>query len=138
MERELEHVMRERRQDAATSAVNHMTLRQGAEGKIDLGELGTVSVSARTVMGEVDIDIRATQSDTAAMLQSTSAFLEAELRKDAVDVRQIEIDSEGKDSREPGGENRQKDTENERGKGAREEAAREFEPDLESSVRFVL
>ena len=137
-ERQLEQLMRSRRQEAATSAVNQMTLRQGAEGTVDLGELGTVSVSARTVMGEVDIEVRAEHGDTVSMLQSTSAILEAELRKESIDVRQLGIDKEERDPRHPQRENRGDHATDEEAKRDNRKRQSDVESDFESSVQFVL
>ncbi len=137
-ERQLEQLMRGRRQEAATSAVNQMTLRQGAEGTVDLGELGTVSVSARTVMGEVDIEVRAEHGDTVSMLQSTSAILEAELRKESIDVRQLGIDKEERDPRHPQRENRGDHATDEEAKRDNRKRQSDVESDFESSVQFVL
>ena len=137
-ERQLEQLMRGRRQEAATSAVNQMTLRQGAEGTVDLGELGTVSVSARTVMGEVDIEVRAEHGDTVSMLQSTSAILEAELRKESIDVRQLGIDKDERDPRHPQRENRGDHATDEEAKRDNRKRQSDVESDFESSVQFVL
>jgi hypothetical protein len=135
---ELEQLARARRQDAATSAVNQMTLRQGAQGVIDLGELGTVSVSARAIAGEVDIDIRAQNGDTTAILHSASGLLEAELRKDAIDVRQLGIEKEERDNGDKGRRHRDDRHPEERPTRENHEHASDFEADFESSVRFVL
>ncbi|MSP25689.1 MAG: hypothetical protein EXR75_11095 [Myxococcales bacterium] len=95
MARRLDELMRARRQDAATSAVNQMTLRNGAEGTIELPGLGSVHIAAHTRAGEVDIELRATTADGAAVLHSVSGALEADLRQGSVNLRHLNVSDDG-------------------------------------------
>lgn len=94
LEQHARDLQRARRQGAATQAVNRMTLRNGASGEIDLPQLGRVSVAARTMNGEVDVQLRAQDGTTLSVLQSVSAELERELRSNSVDLRDLDIDKE--------------------------------------------
>jgi hypothetical protein len=136
--REFASLVRERRQEAATSAVNRMTLRQGAEGQVDLGELGRVTVRATTENGEVDVTLRADDEDTVAMLQSTSAVLESELRRESVEVRHLGVEREHRRPTDEEARRHGRDRSARPDEPAMPEADPGFEADLERSVRFVL
>jgi hypothetical protein len=136
--RELETLVRARRQEAATSAVNHLTLRHGAEGRVDLDELGTVTVSARSDGGEIDVSIRASNEDTAALLQSTSAFLEGDLRRDSLEIRHLSVEHERQERRDGEGAGRDHRARDEASDEPTDPVPPPAEDDFESSVRFVL
>ena len=115
-----------------------MTLRQAAEGRIDLGELGKVTVSASTHLGEVDVTIRAEQDDTLALLHSASGLIEGELRREAVDVRHLGIERDGRRDPREDTPRRQDQRDDRHGHEAPRDAAPGFEGELEQTVRFVL
>ncbi|MBM4358930.1 MAG: flagellar hook-length control protein FliK [Deltaproteobacteria bacterium] len=136
--RELESMVRARRQEVAASAVNHLTLRHGAEGRLDLEELGTVTVVARAVAGEVDVSIRTSSEDTTAMLQSTSGLLEGELRRDSLEIRHLSVEHERGERRDDGDDGRRREPRRDDAEEPHRPAPNPGEDDFESSVRFVL
>lgn len=138
LSRELETLARSRRQDAATSAVNHLTLRHGAEGQLDLGELGLVTVTARTVAGEVDVKIRASNEETASILQSTSALLEGELRRESVEIRNLDVEHQQRERRGDGDSSGKERPDERPTREPGEASPPEAEENFEASVRFVL
>ena len=71
-----------------------MTLRHGASGEIDLGALGRIMVSAKTVAGEVDVNVRTRDSAALATLQAASGELAKELRNNAINLKDLDIDKE--------------------------------------------
>ncbi len=145
--RQLDEMMRARRQDAAASAVNHMTLRNGVEGSVELAGLGRVHVAAHTQAGEVDVELRAQPGDGAAVLYGASAALEAELRNSGVNLRNLSVseEREGEERRE-GSDEKHRDPRGERGgydeteprEQRRERAFEQDEPSNGEPVRFVL
>jgi len=81
----------QQRQEAATSAVNHMTLRNFAQAQIDHPELGRIRVAARNVGGEIDVEVKARDASAVAVLQSTSGQLSSELRQASVELRDLDV-----------------------------------------------
>ncbi len=79
------------RQEVATSAVNHMTLKHFAQADIEHPELGRIRVAARNVRGEIDVEMKARDANTVAVLQSTSGQLSSELRQASVDLRDLDV-----------------------------------------------
>lgn len=137
----------QRRQEAATSAVNHMTLRHFAQADIDHPELGRIRVAARNVSGEVDVEMKARDAGTVAVLQSTSAQLGTELRQAHVELRDLNVSQD--DGSAPGhSEERRGEQTDERApqrdgqSNATPRTAQDDEPEVVtssgSSVRIVL
>ncbi len=87
-----------RRQNAAVSAVNQMTLRRAASAEVDLPDLGRIRVDARNAAGEVDVRIEAQKDTTNAILSSSSGNLENSLRNAHVPLRDLWIGAEQKGS----------------------------------------
>ncbi len=71
-----------------------MTLMHGARADIDLPELGRISIQARTVGGEVDVHLTTQDAAALAVLQSTSAAMESELRKSSIELRNLDMHQE--------------------------------------------
>ncbi|MBM4376311.1 MAG: flagellar hook-length control protein FliK [Deltaproteobacteria bacterium] len=115
-----------------------MTLRHGAEGHIDLGELGHVTVRATSHNGEIDVTIRADHEDAVAMLQTTSALLEGELRRESLEIRHLGVERERRTRTDEDGARRERERQAPRQDEAAPEAEQGFESDLERSVRIVL
>ncbi|MEM6786051.1 MAG: hypothetical protein AAF928_04030 [Myxococcota bacterium] len=82
---------RVRRQHAAATAVNRMTLRHVAQGHVEHPDLGRVHVAARRQGDDVDVALSARESNAVAVLQSTTAALSSTLRQAAVDLRDIHV-----------------------------------------------
>jgi hypothetical protein len=138
VEKQLEQMMRTRRQDAVDTAVNRMTLRQGAQGSIDIPELGTVRVAARMRAGEVDVDLRAQRPDTVTVLQSAGAALEAELRHSAVNVRHVDIDREEREPSRDGDSEPRDFQQPHREQQGEPQDQRHDDPRAKPPVRFML
>jgi len=98
----LSNHQRHERQEAATRAVNHMTLRHRASASITVHGLGRIDVEAVRHHGEIDIAVRAQSDETAAVLSSVSHQLEHQLRKGAIELGNLAVqrDSVSPDGRE--------------------------------------
>lgn len=92
--REIDAMLRGKRQRAATSAVNQMTLRHAASADVELPDLGHIRIDARSIAGEVDVDVRTVETSTASVLQSVSASIESELRNTSIELRNLDIREE--------------------------------------------
>lgn len=135
------------RQEVATSAVNHMTLKHFAQADIEHPELGRIRVAARNVGGEIDVEMKARDANTVAVLQSTSGQLSSELRQASVDLRDLDVrqddetaseafdDQRGREAeeRDPGRERRPQASATDH-----QEETDEGASDAGSSVRIVL
>jgi len=86
------------RQAAATSAVNRMTLRHGAQAELVDPHLGRIAVQATVRRGEVDVDVRAQAVETVSMLRSAGHQLENHLRNSSIELGNLNIDHDGSDA----------------------------------------
>jgi len=96
VQQRLEQMLRARRQQAATKAVNRMTLRNTASMQVELAGLGRIRVDARSRAGEVEVGVRASDAATVAVLQSLTGAMEQDLRTSSIDLAHLEV-SEDKD-----------------------------------------
>lgn len=80
------------RQEAATRVVDRLALQGDARATVDHPELGRLEIAARRQGGEVDVDLRARELSTVAVLRSAAPQLEQDLRSQSVELRHLDID----------------------------------------------
>ncbi|MEO8875809.1 MAG: hypothetical protein ABI461_09500 [Polyangiaceae bacterium] len=82
------------RQEAATAAVNQMTLRRAADGELDIPELGRVRVDASTRDGEVDVRIAATRPSTQILVANHLHEIVLDAKSAAIPVGDVRVDAD--------------------------------------------
>ena len=80
------------RQRAVSSAINQMTVRHGASGRVDLAELGAVHVEARQVAGSIAVDVRVEHANVAQTLQHAHDALMTTARQGDLPVWKLDVE----------------------------------------------
>lgn len=82
----------EARQEAATQAVNQLTLKKAAGGELDIPELGKVKVGAETIGAAVDVRIQADRQETRTLVASHAREIALDARSAAIPVNGVRVE----------------------------------------------
>jgi len=86
----------EARQEAATNAVNQMTLRRAADGELDIPELGRVRINAQSNAGEVNVRISADRPETQALVAGHTDAMILDAKTAAITISEIRVIGDSK------------------------------------------